>query len=77
MTVLAGFAGSIPHAHDAFDGAPYILAGALPMLGDHGPVEVVAVSLFLAPRRHRHGFSTTPASACWACGLRPGWDGHK
>jgi mannose-6-phosphate isomerase-like protein (cupin superfamily) len=57
MTVPARFAGPIPHAHDTFDEAIYVLDGALRVIGDHGVADTPAGSLFVAPRGHRHGFS--------------------
>ena len=64
MTVPARFAGPIPHAHDTFDEAIYVLDGALRVLGDSGAIDASTGSLFVAPRGHRHGFSNphdTPA----------------
>jgi uncharacterized cupin superfamily protein len=51
------FAGPIPHIHDDFDEAIYILRGRLRVVGDDEPAEAVAGSMFVAPRGDRHGFS--------------------
>jgi quercetin dioxygenase-like cupin family protein len=57
ITVPAHFAGPIPHAHDEFDEAIYVLTGRLLVNGDDGPEEAGPGSMFVAPRGHRHGFS--------------------
>jgi quercetin dioxygenase-like cupin family protein len=57
ITIPAHFAGSIPHAHDGFDEAIYVLSGQLQVTGNNEPREAVAGSMFAAPRGHRHGFS--------------------
>ena len=51
------FAGPIPHAHDEFDEAIYILAGQLQVTGDGQPQEARAGSMLTAPRGSRHRFS--------------------
>lgn len=56
MTIPALFGGPIPHAHDGFDEAIYVLSGRLLVVGD-GPEDAVEEGeLFLAPRGQRHGF---------------------
>ena len=63
IIVPGHFAGPIPHAHDEFDEAIYVLGGRLLVTGD-GPDEAGPGSMFVAPRGHRHGFSnpyTEPA----------------
>ncbi len=50
------FAGPIPHAHDGFDEAIYVLRGQLQVTGDQ-TLEAAAGSMFTAPRGSRHGFS--------------------
>jgi quercetin dioxygenase-like cupin family protein len=50
------FAGPIPHAHDGFDEAIYVLRGQLRVTGDQ-TLEAAAGSMFTAPRGSRHGFS--------------------
>jgi uncharacterized cupin superfamily protein len=50
------FAGPIPHAHDEFDEALYVLRGQLQVTGDQ-TLESAARSMFTAPRGSRHGFS--------------------
>ena len=55
LTVPPHFAGPIPHAHDEFDEAIYVLSGRLLVHGDGEPAEAVPGSLFVAPRGHRRG----------------------
>ena len=57
ITIPPHFAGPIPHAHDEFDEAIYVLSGRLLVIGDDEPTEAVPGSMFVAPRGHRHGFS--------------------
>jgi hypothetical protein len=57
VTIPGHFAGPIPHAHDEFDEAIYVLHGRLLVAGDHDPREAAPGSMFVAPRGHRHGFS--------------------
>jgi mannose-6-phosphate isomerase-like protein (cupin superfamily) len=57
LAVPANFAGPLPHVHDEFDEAIYVLEGRLLVAGDGEPEEAVAGSLFTAPRGHRHSFS--------------------
>lgn len=57
LTVPAHFAGPIPHAHDEFDEAIFVLSGRLLVAGDDQPAEAAPGSMFVAPRGHRHGFS--------------------
>src|SRR5580704_11846300 len=56
IAVPAHFAGPIPHVHDAFDEAIYVLDGQLRVVGDQ-VLEAGPGSMFTAPRGHRHGFS--------------------
>lgn len=56
IVIPAHFAGPIPHAHDEFDEAIYVLRGQLQMTGDQ-TLEAAAGSMFTAPRGSRHGFS--------------------
>jgi quercetin dioxygenase-like cupin family protein len=56
ITLPARFAGPLPHAHDRFDEAIYVLDGQLRVLGDQ-ELEAGPGSMFTAPRGHRHGFS--------------------
>ena len=56
IVIPAHFAGPIPHAHDEFDEAIYVLSGQLQVTGDQ-TVEAAAGSMFTAPRGSRHGFS--------------------
>jgi mannose-6-phosphate isomerase-like protein (cupin superfamily) len=57
ITIPAGFSGPVPHAHDEFDEAIYVLNGRLQVVGDGEPEEAGAGGMFVAPRGHRHGFS--------------------
>jgi mannose-6-phosphate isomerase-like protein (cupin superfamily) len=57
LTMPARFAGPIPHAHDEFDEAIYVLSGTLLVTGDDQAQEAGPGSMFVAPRGHRHGFS--------------------
>lgn len=56
IAVPAHFRGPIPHAHDNFDEAMYVLDGKLRVLGDE-ELEAGPGSMYTAPRGHRHGFS--------------------
>src|SRR6516162_6246196 len=69
IAIPGHFAGPVPHAHDEFDEAIYVLSGCLLVTGDDEPEEAVPGSMFTAPRGHRHGFSNP--SGCWVCGPRP------
>jgi len=84
LTVPPHFAGPIPHAHDEFDEAIYVLSGRLLVHGgDDGesgggsgggsgsgePAEAVPGSLFVAPRSHRHGFSNPSAESALVLGI--------
>ena len=63
------FAGPIPHAHDEFDEAIYVLSGRLLVIGDGEPQEAAPGSMFVAPRGHRHGFAIqlTSGPGCSDC----------
>ena len=69
LTVPPHFAGPIPHAHDEFDEAIYVLSGRLLVHGDDEPAEAVPGSLFVAPRGHRHGFSNPSAEGALVLGI--------
>ena len=56
ITIPARFAGPIPHAHEGFDEAIYVLGGRLQVTGDQ-VLEAGPGSMFTAPRGSRHGFS--------------------
>jgi mannose-6-phosphate isomerase-like protein (cupin superfamily) len=56
ILIPAHFAGPVPHAHDGFDEAIYVLRGQLQVTGDQ-TLEAAAGSMFTAPRGSRHGFS--------------------
>jgi mannose-6-phosphate isomerase-like protein (cupin superfamily) len=57
LAVPPHFAGPIPHAHDGFDEAIYVLSGRLLVVGEDEPQEAVPGSMFVALRGNRHGFS--------------------
>jgi mannose-6-phosphate isomerase-like protein (cupin superfamily) len=57
IAVPPWFAGPVPHAHDEFDEAIFVLAGQLQVIGDGQPQEARAGSMLAAPRGRRHGFS--------------------
>jgi quercetin dioxygenase-like cupin family protein len=57
MSVPARFGGPIPHAHDEFDEALYVLTGRLLVGGNGEPEEARPGSMFVAPRGQRHAFS--------------------
>lgn len=69
ITVPGRFAGPIPHAHDEFDEAIYVLSGRLLVVGDGEPQEAVPGSMFVAPRGHRHGFSNPSDEQARVLGL--------
>jgi len=69
ITVPGHFAGPVPHAHDEFDEAIYVLSGRLLVLGDDGPAEAMPGSMFVAPRGHRHGFSNPSGEHARVLGL--------
>jgi mannose-6-phosphate isomerase-like protein (cupin superfamily) len=62
------FAGPIPHAHDEFDEAIYVLRGQLQVTGDQ-TLEATAGSMFTAPRGSRHGFSNPHDDAALVLGV--------
>jgi quercetin dioxygenase-like cupin family protein len=69
ITVPPHFAGPVPHAHDAFDEAIYVLSGHLLVVGDDEPQEAVPGSMFVAPRGQRHGFSNPSAEQALVLGI--------
>ena len=69
LTVPARFAGPIPHAHDEFDEAIYVLSGTLLVTGDDQAQEARPGSMFVAPRGHRHGFSNPSGVQARVLGL--------
>lgn len=68
LLIPAHFAGPIPHAHDEFDEAIYVLRGQLQVTGDQ-TVEATAGSMFTAPRGSRHGFSNPYDDAALVLGV--------
>ncbi|MGX7680388.1 cupin domain-containing protein [Jatrophihabitans sp. DSM 45814] len=69
MTMPPHFAGPIPHAHDAFDEAIYVLSGQLHVLTDRGERVAEAGQLLVAPRGQRHGFRNPSDSQVVVLGL--------
>ena len=69
LSVPARFAGPIPHAHDEFDEAIYVLSGRLMVAGEGEPEEAGPGSMFVAPRGQRHGFSNPFGEAALVLGL--------
>jgi mannose-6-phosphate isomerase-like protein (cupin superfamily) len=58
MTVPPHFAGPVPHRHDTFDEAIYVLDGTLVLrYGFDDPVEATAGSMCIARRGERHTFA--------------------
>ena len=69
VTIPGHFAGPIPHAHDEFDEAIYVLHGRLLVAGDDDPQEAAPGSMFVAPRGHRHAFSNPYAEDVLVLGI--------
>ena len=69
ITVPARFAGPIPHAHDEFDEAIYVLTGRLMVGGTAELEEARPGSMFVAPRGQRHAFSNPFGEAAVVLGL--------
>jgi quercetin dioxygenase-like cupin family protein len=69
ITIPAHFTGPIPHAHDEFDEAIYVLTGRLLVTGDDEGNEAFAGSMFVAPRGRRHGFSNPYAETALVLGV--------
>jgi quercetin dioxygenase-like cupin family protein len=69
IVVPARFAGPVPHAHDGFDEAIYVLDGRLNVWGDAEPVEAGPGFMFTAPRGQRHGFANPYGSAARVLGI--------
>jgi uncharacterized cupin superfamily protein len=69
ITVPPHFAGPVPHAHDEFDEAIYVLSGRLLVVGDGEPEEAVSGSMFVASRGRRHGFSNPSGEHARVLGL--------
>ncbi len=69
IAIPAGFAGPVPHAHDEFDEAIYVLDGRLRVWGDGDPDEAGPGSMFTAPRGQRHGFSNPYDSSALVLGI--------
>ena len=68
LLIPAHFAGPIPHAHDEFDEAIYVLRGQLQVTGDQ-TLDATAGSMFTAPRGSRHGFSNPYNTAALVLGV--------
>jgi mannose-6-phosphate isomerase-like protein (cupin superfamily) len=69
ITIPAYFAGPIPHAHDEFDEAIYVLSGRLLVTGEDEPQDAAPGSMFVAPRGCRHGFSNPSGEEARVLGL--------
>ena len=69
ITIPARFAGPVPHAHDEFDEAIYVLSGRLLVAGEDEPQEAVPGSMFVAPRGYRHVFSNPSGEEARVLGL--------
>jgi mannose-6-phosphate isomerase-like protein (cupin superfamily) len=69
LTIPGHFAGPIPHAHDEFDEAIYVLSGRLLVAGDDEPQEATPGSIFVASRGQRHSFSNPSAEAAMVLGI--------
>jgi mannose-6-phosphate isomerase-like protein (cupin superfamily) len=69
IAVPAGSPGPVPHAHDEWDEALYVLDGRLLVWGDGEPLEAGPGSMFTAPRGHRHGFSNPFNSPALVLGI--------
>jgi quercetin dioxygenase-like cupin family protein len=69
LTIPAHFAGPIPHAHDEFDEAIYVLSGRLLVYDKDERQEALPGSMFVASRGHRHGFSNPPGEVARVLGL--------
>ncbi len=69
LAVPAHFAGPIPHAHDAFDEAIYVLRGHLLLAGDDQPQEAPAGSMFVAPAGSGAPSATPHGTVAWVLGI--------
>jgi len=69
ITIPPHFAGPIPHAHDGFDEAIYVLSGHLLVVGDGEPRQAAPGSMFVASRGQRHGFSNPSAEQALVLGI--------
>lgn len=69
IAVPARFRGPIPHVHDEFDEALYVLEGRLTVWGDGEPAEAAPGAMFTAPRGHRHGFANPYDSPALVLGI--------
>ncbi|MGP8000727.1 MAG: cupin domain-containing protein [Streptosporangiaceae bacterium] len=70
MTIPARFGGPIPHVHDDFDEAIYVITGRLLVSGDGDPEEAAEGSMFVAPRGERHSFSNPHPEDARVLGIR-------
>ena len=70
IDVPANFRGPVPHVHDTFDEAIYVVEGLLLVgVGDDEMVEAPAGSLFTALRGTRHAFSNPTDQPARVLGL--------
>src|SRR3954454_1332004 len=63
------FGGPIPHAHDAFDEALYVLRGRLRVWGTGEVQDARPGAMFVAPRGQRHAFSNPHDEPALVLGL--------
>jgi hypothetical protein len=78
ITIPAHVAGPIPHAHDAFDEAIYVLRGRLLVAGDDEPQEAPAGSMFAASPRAAARLQCPAWHRGLGAGhLGPGRPGHR
>jgi hypothetical protein len=82
LTIPPHFAGPIPHAHDEFDEAIYVLSGRLLVHGDGEPAEAVSGSRLRrwqlqgsAERGLVRGVLAGPGARAGARGWGLGWSG--
>ena len=72
LTIPGHFAGPVPHAHDEFDEAIYVLSGQLLVAGDSAPQEAAPGSMFVAPAVTGTASAIHPprTPGCWGSGRR-------
>ena len=69
ISIPANFKGPVPHSHDEFDEAIYVMEGRLLVWGDKEPAEAGPGSMFSVPRGHRHGFANPFDSPALVLGI--------
>jgi hypothetical protein len=68
ITIPPHFAGAIPHAHDAFDEAIYVLSRHLLVVGDDEPYTQRRARCSQHPAGSRTASATVPLSTPWCPG---------